>query len=234
LYECGAGLKLDKHSERLMKCTYCDNENYLPDAIWNRLHPYKEPEHIYLILDLEESDMKETLDYFFDLKIFDDFILMGIRESYFSDFINNYFTSENGVFLTDSVKCWWKILLNGKYERTSSDEVLNTTIELDVDIYKILYIEDVKNIFFSNFRNNYEKLTTELKEFIAGNILEIPNDIRDMLSKDPDESVRLAIGKNNIPEKPVTPPEKQIAQPKKQITPPVKEEKKGFFGKLFG
>ena len=55
-----------------------------------------------------------------------------------------------------------------------------------------------------------------------------------MLSKDPDESVRLAIGKNNIPEKPVTPPEKQIAQPKKQITPPVKEEKKGFFGKLFG
>jgi DNA-directed RNA polymerase subunit RPC12/RpoP len=238
---CGAGLKLDKHSERLMKCTYCDNENYLPDAIWNRLHPYKEPEQIYLILDLEKSDMKETLDYFFDLKIFEDFILMGIRETYFSDFIKNYFTPENGIFLSDSVKFWWRILLNSKYERTSSDGVLNTTIELDTDIYKILFIEDVKNIFFSNFRSTYEKLNTELKEFIAGNILEIPNDIRDMLSKDPVESVRLAIGKNKLPENQITQPEKktvqpekQTVQPEKQTAQPEKEVKKGFFGKLFG
>jgi DNA-directed RNA polymerase subunit RPC12/RpoP len=217
---CGAGLKLDKHSERLMKCTYCDNENYLPDAIWNRLHPYKEPEKIYLILDLEESDMKETLDYFFDVKIFTNYILLGIRETYFSDFINSYFTSGNGVFLSDSVKCWWKNLLNSKYERVSADAEINTEIELANGIFKILFIEDVKNIFFSKFRNTYEKLNPELKEFIAGNILEIPDEIRDMLSKDANENVRLAMAK--------------IKPPEKQITPSVKEEKKGFFGKLFG
>ena len=44
-----------------------------------------------------------------------------------------------------------------------------------------------------------------------------------MLSKDADESVRLAIAKNKSPEKQITPP----------VIPPVKEEKKGFFGKLF-
>ena len=227
---CGAGLKLDKHSERMMKCIYCDNENYLPDAIWNRLHPYKAPELLYLILDLEESDMKETLDYFFNLNFFDDFILLGIRESYFPDFINSYFTSDNGVFLSDSVKCWWKILLNSKYERASAGSIAYTTVELDVDIYKILYIEDVKNIFFSNFRNNYGKLNPELKEFIAGNIFEIPDDIRDTLSKDANESVRLAIAKNKPLERPVAQPEKQITPP---VLQPVKEEKKGFFGKLF-
>jgi hypothetical protein len=101
------------------------------------------------------------------------------------------------------------------------------TIELDTDIYKILFIEDVKNIFFSNFRSTYEKLNTELKEFIAGNILEIPNDIREMFSKDTVESVRLAIAKN-------TPSEKKTAQSEQQIAPPVKGAKKGFFGKLFG
>ena len=231
---CGAGLKLDKHSERLMKCSYCDNENYLPDAIWNRLHPYKEPDRLYLILDLEESDMKNTLDYFFNLEIFNNFILLGVRDSYFSDFINSYFTSENGVFLSDSVKYWWKILLNSKYARTSKDEVLNTTVELGVGIYKIIYIEDIKNIFFSNFKNAYGKLISEFKEFFAGNIIEIPDDIRDMLSKDTDERVRIAITNNKQPEKQAAPP---VIQPDKQIIPPtiqpVKEEKKGFFGKLF-
>ena len=44
-----------------------------------------------------------------------------------------------------------------------------------------------------------------------------------MFSKDPDERVRIAIEK-------IKPPEKQKAP---TITQPVKEEKKGFFGKLF-
>ena len=216
---CGAGLKLDEHSKRLMKCSYCDNENYLPDAIWNRLHPYKEPERIYLILDLNESDLKETLDYFFTMNIFTNYLLLGIRNTHFSDFIGTYFTSENGVFLSDSVKSWWKNLLNSKYERTSKDENINTEIELATGIFKILFIEDVKDIFFSNFRNAYGKLNTELKEFIAGNIIEIPDDIRDMLSKDSSESVRLALAKNKSSEN--------------QLSSAIKKEKR-FFGKLFG
>jgi hypothetical protein len=216
---CGAGLKLDNHSQRLSKCSFCDNENYLPDAVWNRLHPYKEPERIYLILDLDESDLKETLDYFFTTNIFTNYLLLGIRNTHFSDFIGAYFASENGVFLSDSVKSWWKILLNSKYERTSKDENINMEIELATGIFKILFIEDVKDIFFSNFRNAYGKLNTELKEFIAGNIIEIPDYIRDLLSKDSAESVRLALEKNKFSEK--------------QITPALKKEK-GFFGKLFG
>lgn len=216
---CGAGLKLDEHSKRSIRCSYCDNENYLPDSIWNRLHPYKEPERIYLMLDLDEGDIKETLDYFFNTKIFTNYLLLGIRNTHFSDFIDAYFTSENGIFLSDSVKNWWKILLNSKYERTSKDENINTEIELATGIFKILYIEDVKDIFFSNFRNAYEKLIPELKEFIAGNIIEIPEDIRDMLSKDITENVRLALDKNKTSEN--------------QISPELKKGKKGFFGKLF-
>jgi hypothetical protein len=217
---CGAGLKLDEHSKRLMKCSYCDNENYLPDSIWNRLHPYKEPERIYLILDLNESDLKETLDYFFTTKIFTNYLLLGIRDTHFSDFINTYFTSENGIFLSDIVKCWWKNLLNSKYERTSKDENINVEIELATGIFKILFVEDVKDIFFSNFRKAFGKLNSEFKEFIAGNIIEIPEDIRDMLSNDSADSVRLALEKNKSSEN--------------KISPVLKKEKKGFFGKLFG
>ena len=55
-----------------------------------------------------------------------------------------------------------------------------------------------------------------------------------MLSKDTDERVRIAITNNKQPEKQAAPP---VIQPDKQIIPPtiqpVKEEKKGFFGKLF-
>jgi|WetSurMetagenome_2_1015567.scaffolds.fasta_scaffold04823_6 hypothetical protein len=223
---CGAGLKLDKHSERLMKCTYCDNENYLPDAIWNRLHPYKEPERIYLILDLEESDMKESLDYFFTTPKDAPILYIQLLANHFPGFILTYFTLENAVFLSDSVKCWWKLLLNSKYEKTSSPEDgdIDFLFEAIPTDCKVRYIEDAKNYFFLNFRNEYGKLIPELKEFIAGNILEIPDGIRDMLSKDDNESVRLAIAKN-------IPSAKQIAQP---VIQEVKEEKKGFFGKLFG
>ena len=148
------------------------------------------------------------------------YLLLGIRNTQFSDFIGTYFTSENGVFLSDSVKCWWKNLLNNKYERTSKDENINIEIELATGIFKILFIEDVKDVFFSNFRNSYGKLNPELKEFIAGNIIEIPVDIREMLSKDSSESVRLALAKNKASEN--------------QLSSAAKKEKKGFFGKLFG
>jgi DNA-directed RNA polymerase subunit RPC12/RpoP len=230
---CGAGLKLDKHSERLTKCTYCDNENYLPDAIWNRLHPYKEPERIYLILDLEESDMKESLDYFFTTPKGTPILYIQLLANHFPGFIVSYFTLENAVFLSDSVKCWWKLLLNSKYERTttSEDDVMDFLFKAIPTESKVRYIEDAKNYFFLNFRNEYSKLIPELKEFIAANILEIPDDIRDMLSKDVNESVRAAIAKYIPPEKPVTPSEIQVVQPN---IPPIVEEKKGFFKKLFG
>jgi hypothetical protein len=132
---------------------------------------------------------------------------------------------DNAVFLSDAVKYWWKILLDSKYERTSTteDAAIDFLIKSAPYSVKIRYIEDVKDYFFLNFRNGYAKLSPELKEFIAGNIFEIPDDIRDMLSKDTDENVRLAIANNRPPIKVEIP----IA------VPPDKEEKKGFFGKLF-
>jgi len=222
---CGAGLKLDEHSKRLMKCSYCDNENYLPDAIWNRLHPYKEPERIYLILDLDESDLKGSLDYFFITPNNTSILYIQLLATHFVGFIGTYFTMDNAVFLSDAVKYWWKILLDSKYERTSTteDAAIDFLIKSAPYSVKIRYIEDVKDYFFLNFRNGYAKISPELKEFIAGNIFEIPDDIRDMLSKDTDENVRLAIANNRPPIKVEIP----IA------VPPDKEEKKGFFGKLF-
>ncbi len=61
------------------------------------------------------------------------------------------------------LKVGGKNLLDSKYERISKDENINIEIELATGIFKILYIEDVKDVFFSNFRNAYGKLNTELK-----------------------------------------------------------------------
>ena len=37
---CGGALKVDGKS-RTVSCTQCNNDNYLPDALWLRLHPIK-------------------------------------------------------------------------------------------------------------------------------------------------------------------------------------------------
>lgn len=35
---CGGSLRVDG-SSRTVRCSYCDDENFLPDALWHRLHP---------------------------------------------------------------------------------------------------------------------------------------------------------------------------------------------------
>jgi len=37
--QCGAGLTFTSAEQRLVPCTYCGADVYLPDAIWKRLHP---------------------------------------------------------------------------------------------------------------------------------------------------------------------------------------------------
>ena len=127
-------------------------------------------------------------------------LYIQILANHFPGFIGTYFTLENAVFLSDSVKCWWKLLLNSKYERTATpeDRIIDFIFKAIPTECKVRYIEDAKNYFFLNFRNEYSKLIPELKEFIAGNIFEIPDDIRDMLSKDANENVRLAIAFRKI------------------------------------
>jgi len=39
--QCGGTLKVTAESERLVPCSYCDVDVYLPDDLWRRLHPVK-------------------------------------------------------------------------------------------------------------------------------------------------------------------------------------------------
>ena len=39
--QCSGALSISAGNERIMTCSYCDSEVYIPDAIWKRLHPVK-------------------------------------------------------------------------------------------------------------------------------------------------------------------------------------------------
>jgi hypothetical protein len=38
---CGASLKLTSDATRTLKCAFCNNDVYLPDDLWRRLHPMR-------------------------------------------------------------------------------------------------------------------------------------------------------------------------------------------------
>lgn len=46
---CGGNLKVDG-SDRVVTCSYCNSEIYLPDDLWFRLHPVKIVERWFLVL----------------------------------------------------------------------------------------------------------------------------------------------------------------------------------------
>lgn len=39
--DCGGNLKITAKHERVITCDYCDNDCYLPDGLWRRLHPVR-------------------------------------------------------------------------------------------------------------------------------------------------------------------------------------------------
>lgn len=39
--KCAGALSVTTGSERVMKCAYCGSEVYVPDAVWNKLHPVR-------------------------------------------------------------------------------------------------------------------------------------------------------------------------------------------------
>ena len=57
--KCGGALEVDG-SSRLVKCPYCQVQNYLPDDLWFHLHPRPIVREFYLIADLPE---KTSLDW---------------------------------------------------------------------------------------------------------------------------------------------------------------------------
>lgn len=56
--QCGGKLAVDG-KERLLRCQYCNGENYLPDAMWLRLHPAQTNEPWFLVFDA--AKMQKTL-----------------------------------------------------------------------------------------------------------------------------------------------------------------------------
>ncbi len=60
---CGGALKVDGKS-RTVSCTQCNNDNYLPDALWLRLHPAKVSHAFFVTIKTGniQVDQKRLLD----------------------------------------------------------------------------------------------------------------------------------------------------------------------------
>lgn len=56
---CGGTLQIDG-SERLLKCQFCSTESYIPDEVWQKLHPTKTKQRFYFLFD--EKNMKFEWD----------------------------------------------------------------------------------------------------------------------------------------------------------------------------
>jgi hypothetical protein len=48
---CGAGLDVAAESPRILTCKYCDSDLYLPDALWQALHPVKKRAPFWVAFD---------------------------------------------------------------------------------------------------------------------------------------------------------------------------------------
>jgi len=49
--QCGASLKCDG-SARVVSCSYCNSDNFLPQELWRRLHPVPKPKFLFILAEL--------------------------------------------------------------------------------------------------------------------------------------------------------------------------------------
>jgi DNA-directed RNA polymerase subunit RPC12/RpoP len=205
---CSAGLEITSNTKRTVKCQYCDNENYLPDNIWQKLHPHKDTEPFFVILDINENDLKDSLQYFLNVTA------LKIYEKHFYNFTREMFEKP---FLNDSLKSWLKILLNDKTEDKIGVNLKSSALQ---------------KYFYQQFALGIDKHDIELKKLVAECSSTIPEDIQNLLAKDKDDSVRFALAKNkNIESKII----KQLRNdPNPQVSQAAKEQKTGLFKGLFG
>jgi DNA-directed RNA polymerase subunit RPC12/RpoP len=205
---CGAGLQLSAETGRMAKCPYCNNDNYLPDAIWAKLHPDKDVDPFFIILDLDGSDMKSSLDYFLSLP------MMKVYEKHYVNFIKEYF--EN-LFLDDSFSAWLKYFLNAK----NPDQA---RFGFDVD--------GLKRYFYEQFEFGLENQNPELRERVAVYGSGMPVDLQLKLAKDTHDEVRLALSKNEFIDKSVVKTLQNDSSP--AVSTEARKHKTGFFKGLFG
>ncbi|MCX6163922.1 MAG: hypothetical protein NTU73_03510 [Ignavibacteriae bacterium] len=188
---CGAALKLSEDSNRLLKCQYCGNENYLPDIIWTKLHPYKDTEPIFLILDIDYDELKASLNYFSRKYGSLEVINCYIFTKHMRIFIANYFSN---IFISDAVLNWWEIYLNRK---TIADLYIPDLKVIEEDIRnEIIEFSKVSGIdYFYRFFCHYININPELKLYIATNVKNPPDYVKGMFLSDPDERIRNSVKK---------------------------------------
>lgn len=205
---CGAGLELTNKTQRTIKCNYCDNENYLPDAIWTKLHPNKEVQPLFVLLEINESDIKETVDYFIRVTA------LRIFAKHFENFIREYFEKP---LVNDAVLSWFKFLLRAENEKQ---------VGFNMDISKI------QKYFYENISLGLSSHPSELKKITAEFGRNLPLNLQQGLSSDKDENVRLALAKNQSLEKDIIKKLQKDSNP--AVAEQAKKQKTGIFGKLFG
>lgn len=169
---CGAGLELSSKTKRTINCNYCDNDNYLPDSIWTKLHPNKEVQPLFLILDIDEKDIINTIEYFLSVTA------LKIYSKHFDNFIREYFERP---FVNDALIWWLKEFLSAEN---------NKQVEFNMDMEKIQ-----KN-FLNNVKLSFDSHPIEIKLLTAEFGKNMDEELQYKLAKDKDEKVRLALTQN--------------------------------------
>lgn len=205
---CGAGLELSDDTDRKIKCKYCDNENYLPDSIWMKLHPNKEVQPLFVILDLNEEELKGSIDYF--LKV----TALNVFSKHFENFIREYFEKP---FVTIAFLSWLRSFLSAKN---------NEEISFNMDITKI------HKYFYDNLKLGLSSHPVEIRITAAEFGYNLPVDLQKELADDVNESVRVALAKNNGLKKDII--KKLQSDSSESVKIEAKKLKTGFFKGLFG
>lgn len=172
MHDLRRGLELTSDTKRTIMCRYCDNENYLPDSIWTKLHPNKEVQPLFVLLELDENDFKDSINYFLNVTA------LKIYSKHFENFIREYFERP---FVNDAFLEWVKYFVSAKS---------NEKVSFNMDIAKL------QKYFYDNIKLGFNTHSESLKTAVAENGAELPVDLQKMLSEDKSESVRIALAKN--------------------------------------
>lgn len=205
---CGAGLELTGDTKRTIMCRYCDNENYLPDSIWTKLHPNKEVQPLFVLLELEEKDIKDSIDYFLNVTA------LRIYSKHFDNFIREYFEKP---FTGEAFLVWVKYFLSAK---------CNDKVSFNMDISKL------QKYFYDNLKLGFETHAETLKMAAAKYGAVIPADLQKLFSEDKNENVRLALAQNRGLDKDII--KKLQSDSSVAVQSEAKKLKTGFFKGLFG
>jgi hypothetical protein len=205
---CGAGLELTSDTKRTIKCNFCDNDNYLPDSIWGKLHPNKEVQPLFIMLELDENDMNGSVDYFLNVTS------LSIYKKHFENFIREYFEKP---FITPAFLAWLKAFLSAKN---------NEEISFNMDITRI------HKYFYDNLNLGLNAQPLELKLIAAEFGYGLPAELETGLASDKDDNVRLALAKNTNLSKNTF--KKLQSDSSEAVQTEAKKHKMGFFKGLFG